>query len=580
MQSKGDIRSILRRIDGRGYEAYKDIRGVYRCAEYTLCIDYVQGDPFAAPSRVRVIVSADKAGFPSEFFNNASRTIALADYLTRRFSDVCVGRSGHGKGSGKSGIIAIDAPGQEVLDRTSVIVREGGVEARFVVGLPAFGRRIAGQEAEEMFFRDIPLIVKGSLLFNAHDPEDLRLHCDVCEDADALRAQLGHRGLVAFVADGAILPRRSGIDDRPMRGGEVVPFSSPSSLRVTIEVPNRGRISGMGIRAGVTLIVGGGYHGKSTLLNAIERGVYNHIPGDGREYVVTDADAVKIRSEDGRRVEGVDISPFIGTLPQGRTTIDFRTEDASGSTSQAANIIEAIESKARALLIDEDTSATNFMIRDQRMQELVAKEKEPITPFIDKVGQLFRECGISTILVIGGSGDYFDVADAVICMDEYVAEDRTQEAQAIAGLHRSGRQPEGGLSFGRPGRRYPDGRSISPRKGRREVKITVRDRASIGFGVHDIDLRSAEQVVSASQTRAIAAALWYAVRYMDNKHTVGEVVRAVMDDIAHGGIDTLSPAPRGDLAIFRPHELAMTINRLRTLKVRTVPPATGRMSGE
>ena len=572
MQSEESLRTTLRRIDGKGYGAYKDIRGVYRGAEYTLCIDHVQGDPFAAPSRVRVMISPETAGFPAALYNGSSRTIALSDCLTRSFGDACAGRPGRGKGSGKSGIIAIDALGQEVLGRTSVIIREGGVEARFVVGLPAFGRRIAGREAEEIFFRDLPAIVKRSLFFSAHDPDDLRLHCDVCEDADALRTQLRDRGLVAFVADGAILPRRSGIDDRPMRGGEVVSFSSPPSMRVTIEAPNCGSISGMGIRAGVTLIVGGGYHGKSTLLNAIERGVYNHIPGDGREYVVTDADAVKIRSEDGRRVEGVDISPFIGTLPLGRTTSAFRTEDASGSTSQAANIIEAIESGARVLLIDEDTSATNFMIRDQRMQELVVKEKEPITPFIDKVGQLFRECGISTVLVIGGSGDYFDVADAVICMDEYIPEDRTQEARSIADRHHSGRRPEGGPSFGRRGRRYPDGRSISPRKGHREVKIAVRERASIGFGVHHIDLRYAEQLVSASQTRAIGAALWYAVRYMDGEHTVGEVVRAVMDDIAAEGLDALSPGSSGNLALFRPHELAMALNRLRTLNVRTAPP--------
>ncbi|MBT8507717.1 ATPase [Methanomicrobiaceae archaeon CYW5] len=573
MQSEGDLRSILSRIDGRGYGAYKDIRGVYRGAEYTLCIDHVQGDPFAAPSRVRVMISPETAGFPAAFFRGASRTIALADYLTRRFADACVGRSGHGKGSGKSGIIAIDAPGQEVLDRTSVIIRDGRVEARFVVGLPAFGRRIAGRVAEDIFFREIPAIVKRSLFFSAHDPEDICLHCDVCEDADALRSQLSGRGLVAFVADGAILPRRSGIDDRRMDDGKVVSFSSPPSMRVTLETPNRGRISGMGIRRGVTLIVGGGYHGKSTLLNAMERGVYNHVPGDGREYVVTDADAVKIRSEDGRRIEGVDISAFIGILPLGRTTTAFRTEDASGSTSQAANIIEAMESGARVLLIDEDTSATNFMIRDHRMQEMVVKEKEPITPFIDKVGQLYREYGISTILVIGGSGDYFDVADTVVCMDEYVPEERTQEARSIADRHRNGRRPEGGLSFGRPGRRYPDGGSISPRKGRREVKIAVRDRSAIEFGVYSIDLSSAEQLVSSSQTRAVGAALWYAVRYMDGEHTVCEVVRAVMDDIAAGGLDSLSPGSPGNMALFRPHELAMAMNRLRTLKVHTGHPS-------
>lgn len=575
MQSEEDLRAILQRIDGKGYGAYKDIRGQYRFAGYTFHIDHVQGDPFAAPSRVRVIISPEVAGFPAEFHSTASRAIALADILSRRFGDVCMLRTGHGKGSGKSGIIEMDSPGQEVLERTSVIVRDGEVEARFVVGLPAFGRRIAGRDAETMFLHTIPGIVRASLLCSSLDPEEVRLHCEVCEDADALRGQLKERGLVSFVADGAILPRRSGIDDLPMEGKDVVPFSSPASMRVTLHAPNRGMVSGMGIREGITLIVGGGYHGKSTLLKAVERGVYNHVPGDGREYVVTDPDAVKIRSEDGRRVEGVDISPFIGTLPQGRTTTAFRTEDASGSTSQAANIIEAMESGSCVLLIDEDTSATNFMIRDQRMQELVAKDKEPITPFIDKVQQLFRDCGISTILVIGGSGDYFEVADAVISMDEYVPEDRTTDARSIADRYPSKRRPEGGPSFGCPGRRVPDPRSISPRKGRREVKIVVRERSHIGFGVYDIDLRAAEQLVCVSQTSALGAALWYAVKYMDGRRTVGEVARRVMDDIAEAGLDILSPGAPGNQAIFRKHELAMAMNRLRSLKVRT-PSSTGK----
>ena len=100
----------------------------------------------------------------------------------------------------------------------------------------------------------------------------------------------------------------------------------------------------MGIRKGITLIVGGGYHGKSTLLKALEAGVYNHIAGDGREFVITDDTAFKLRAEDGRSITGVDISPFIKNLPNKKDTVHFSTEDASGSTSQAANLMEALES--------------------------------------------------------------------------------------------------------------------------------------------------------------------------------------------------------------------------------------------
>jgi predicted ABC-class ATPase len=340
-------------------------------------------------------------------------------------------------------------------------------------------------------------------------------------------------------------------------------------------LPNRGKISGMGIPEGVTLIVGGGYHGKSTLLNALSLGVYNHIPGDGRELVVSHPKVVKIRAEDGRRIEKVNISPFISNLPFGRDTDAFSTEDASGSTSQAANIIESVEIGGQVLLIDEDTSATNFMIRDHRMQELVAKKKEPITPFIDKVRQLHRELGLSTILVIGGSGDYFDVADLVICMEEYLPRDATEQARGIAARYRAERRAEGGKSFGRISDRRPLGGSLDPRRGGKSVKIGARGMQAIQFGLQNIDLSAVEQLVDVSQTRAIGDAVYFASRYMDGNRTLKEIVHLVMAEVNRKGLDVLSPfssvgSPAfGDYAWFREIELAAALNRLRTLEVRS-----------
>ncbi|MEE8472125.1 MAG: ABC-ATPase domain-containing protein, partial [Dehalococcoidia bacterium] len=440
-----DLRKILRRIDGRGYRAYSDIVGAYEFPGYTLLVDHVQGDPFASPSRVRVRVSGREAGFPPDTRSGKSREIALRDLLTRRFFDAARRFCRGNRGTGSSGVISIDRPGQETLERTSALVAEQYVEARFVMGLPARGRTVSGRDAEAMFFEELPQIVRASLFYESLDEKTLYEFIETAEDADSLREQLDPLGLVAFVADGAILPRASGVDPRPLAGDprlpagdRVVPFESPQSLRVQVVLPNRGAVAGMGIPRGVTLIVGGGYHGKSTLLRALEVGVYNHIPGDGRELVVVHPSALKIRAEDGRRIEKVDISPFITNLPQGRDTGAFSTEDASGSTSQAANIIEGLEAGAGVLLIDEDTSATNFMIRDHRMQELVSKDKEPITPFIDKVRQLYADLGVSTVLVIGGSGDYFDVADRVICMVDYRPYDLTRESRAIARKYRAG----------------------------------------------------------------------------------------------------------------------------------------------
>jgi predicted ABC-class ATPase len=569
MRSGNDLKRTIQRIDGRGYKAYKDAQGDYDFGEYILYIDYVQGDPFASPSRFRVRVPQKIAGFPLDSFHSRSREVALRDFLTRQFYDAA-GRFCKGvRATGKSGTISIDRQGQEILERSSAFVDGDWVEARFRVGLPAYGRRVAGKIAEKMLFEELPRIVRFSLLYKNLDTKRLYEHVETSEDADHLRARLEELGLVAFVADGSILPRASGIDSRPLKKGRVVPFKSPESLSVAVLLPNRKEVGGMGIPKGVTLIVGGGYHGKSTLLNALELGVYNHVPGDGREFVVSNPATVKIRAEDGRRIEKVDISPFITNLPFGRGTEDFSTEDGSGSTSQAANIIEALEAGARVLVMDEDTSATNFMIRDHRMQELVSKEKEPITPFIDKVQLLYLEHGVSTLLAIGGSGDYFDVADFVICMAAYTPSDVTQEAKDIAERYRTERNREGGEKFGGITNRIPISKSFDPSKGRRDVKISSKGLYSIEFGTERIELGAVEQLVHISQTRTVGDAVYYSTRYMDGKRTLREVLEAVEQDIAKQGINVVGSRFAGDYAFFRRFELAAAINRLRTLSVRT-----------
>jgi predicted ABC-class ATPase len=568
MREALELKRILGRIDGRGYKAYKDIEGEYRFDEYILLVDHVQGDPFASPSRVRVRVPQGIARFPDEVFRGKSREAGLRDFLTRRFSESSKRFCKGNRGTGKSGLILIDRPNQEILERTSIFVSDEYAEARFIMGLPAFGRRVAGTHAEAMFFEELPRILRASLWFKSLDAKALYTHIETSEDADFLRNQLEALDLVAFVSDGSVLPRASGIDPRPLGEGRVVAFESPERLRIKVELPNRGIITGMGIPKGVTLIVGGGYHGKSTLLRALEVGVYNHIPGDGREFVVSNPNTMKIRAEDGRRIEKVDISPFIANLPFGQDTQAFSTEDASGSTSQAANIMEALEAGAQVLLIDEDTSATNFMIRDQRMQELVSKDKEPITPFIDKVRQLYRDHGISTILAIGGSGEYFDVADTVICMVEYRPYDLTEEAREIAGKYKAGRIPEGGERFGMVTERIPLAHSFDPSKGRREVKISSKGLQSIAFGTHTIDLGAVDQLVDISQTKAIGDAIYYATRFMDGRRLLKQIVDAVLRGTNEKGLDVLNRRPVGDYAAFRGLELAAAINRLRTLSVR------------
>ena len=331
-------------------------------------------------------------------------------------------------------------PGQVVLAQSAVQLDVDGVlEVRFTVGLPARGRRIDGPGAVGLLTERVPDLVSSTLLNGAYDPDAVERCAATNEDADYLRSTLSARGLVAFIADGSSLPRRSGIDDQPLDPEEAIAFLSPDSMRVRIETPNRGPVTGMGIPEGLTLIVGGGFHGKSTLLRAIQSGVWNHEPDDGRSLVVTRDDAVKVRAEDGRSVVGVDISPFITDLPGGKATTAFSSPNASGSTSQAAAIVEALECGSRLLLVDEDTSATNFMIRDHRMQELIPSSGEPITPFLDRVEELRDDHGVSTVLVLGGSGDYLDAADLVLRMDGYRPYDITNQAHATAKAVPTGR---------------------------------------------------------------------------------------------------------------------------------------------
>ncbi|MEC4983462.1 MAG: ABC-ATPase domain-containing protein [Oscillatoria sp. PMC 1068.18] len=567
MSNQEKLRSLLLNLDNRSYKAYKDIKGSYNFPNFTLIIDHVQGDPFAAPSKVRVKVPQTVASFPEQLYSCRSREIALRDYLIRQFDRVAKEISGK-RGTGKSGLIAITRYGQEILERTAAFVNKKEVEVRFVVGLPAQGRRILGRQAAAMLCEDIPEIVAASLLYDSLDKSAIQQQVETGEDADWLRQQLPENNLVAFIADGAILPRRSGVDDRPLQD-EVILFQSPESLRVEFTCPNRGKITGMGIPAGINLIVGGGYHGKSTLLQAIEVGVYNHLPEDGREFVVTDPAAVKIRAEDGRSIAGVDISPFINQLPQGRSTTNFTTANASGSTSQAANIIEALEAGAKLLLVDEDTAATNFMIRDRRMQQLISKDKEPITPFIDKIQQLYADYGVSTILVMGGSGDYFDVADTVIAMDNFSPHDVTSKAKAIAQEYVTERNAEGGQKFGKITSRIPLPESIDPSRGRRAVKVKVRDVDEVAFGTEDIDLSAVEQIVDSGQLRAIAAAIVYAKqRYCDRQNDLPTILDLVINDLENQGLDVITDYPQGDLAYFRRFELAAALNRLRSLVVK------------
>ena len=567
MQSQTDLRNLLDRIDHRGYPAYKDTRGSYDFRNYVLSIDHVQGDPFAAPSKVSVHIKGSAARFPAELFQLKCRRVALCDYLLRQFGRELERVSFKAKGSGKSGLLSVSRPGQEVLERTACQMDEksGDLVLRFEVGFPANGRTVNSRELAKIFFDFLPDCVSHSLFYAALDAKAVKRVTDLAEDQQYIRDHLKEQGLVAFVADGAILPRESGVSGRPMK--DAVRFASPESLRVSFTLPHHGAIWGMGIKKGITLIVGGGYHGKSTLLKALELGVYNHIPGDGREYVITDDTAVKIRAEDGRSIKKVDISMFISNLPNKKDTKNFCTEGASGSTSQAANVVEAMEAGTGAFLIDEDTSATNFMIRDELMQRVVNREDEPITPFIDRIVELYTTYGISTVLVAGSSGSYFHKADSIIQMNQYVPVEITEFAKKEA------------AQFPMPEVEPP--RQSSPSFERRiradrafredsRMKLKTMGRDGIMINHDTIDVRYVEQLVDSEQLSALAYLLKYAECHLfDGKRTLKECVaqlKKLLDAKGLAAVCESSYLPCG-LAMPREQEIFACINRYRRLSM-------------
>lgn len=572
MNTATELRTKLRNIDHRGYPAYKELKGQYSFGDYILSIDHVQGDPFAAPSRLSILVKKDKAGFPAEYYDEPAKRITLQDHLTRLFGRWVSGGSFQAKGSGKSGLLSVSRCGQQVLERTAMRIKDGDVTLRFEAGFPANGRTINARELEKMLFDILPDCVHKSLYHARIDREKVKQAIWLCEDQQSIRQSLVELGLCAFVADGSVLPRESGVSEKPMKGA--VAFRSPDTLQVTLNTPHRGEITGMGIPKGITLFVGGGYHGKSTILQALQNGVYNHIAGDGREFVITDATAFKLRAEDGRSITGVDISPFIKNLPNKKDTVHFSTEDASGSTSQAANLMEALESGSSLILIDEDTSATNFMVRDRLMAQVITSGEEPITPFIDRVRGMYEGLGVSSIIVAGSSGAFFHEADTVIQMKEYVPIDITtrakQAARSYENMAGDGTERkqvcEGFPEFNEARRPSPD---MGLKKEDR-IKIKVMGTSELSLAKENVELRYLEQLKDQEQSAALAYLLKYAqLKLMDGKKDLKQIGDFLDKQLDQKGLESLFDHGEVSAQLARPRkqEIMACINRYRRLKI-------------
>ena len=608
-----ELTSHLHAIDGRSYAAYKAIVGRYRSPlGWVLYIDRIQPDPYAPPTAIRVVLplaltgadarltgtdahltetdshltGADArltesdprptgaaeplTGANSHLTASPTRAVALRDYLARTLRELLKGQA-----------ISIAPAGQEILERSSVNLHETWqddfstpafnapgpyLELRLRWSLPAFGREIAGRQAARNLNLDLARAVAGLDLRESELGAEAWKHCQVAEDHAALQEILVERGWVAFLADGANLARRSGVSQLPLEGG--VPLTAPETLAQTVQLPHAGAVRGTAIPAGVTVIAGGGYHGKSTLLNAIARGIYPHIPGDGRELVATVPEAMAVRAADGRAVTGVDLRPFISHLP-GRDAdpAQFTTANASGSTSQAASIMESLELWGQpaqaALLLDEDTCATNLLIRDQRMRALVSSEREPITPLVDRIRALHRERGISTLIVMGGSGDYLDVADQVLIMDSYRLVDATAQARQVCAS-----QPRVDTSlpdFPLPAQRLPQ-RPEAKRRGPSRTRALGTQRLVLDR--HEVDVADVSGLVDEGQALAVAWALRALLeRHFDGRTSLSQALAQVAKRLDDVGLDALGEAHPAFLVRPRLVDVGAAVNRLRSLQV-------------
>lgn len=580
MKNSEELRQQLRSINRKSYPAYKGLKGLYHFGNYILSIDHVQGDPFASPSHVSIQISHRDTGFPVEYYKDTLTGTTLCDYLTRQFEKQVSQYSFRAKGSGKSGLLTASHCGQEILSRTACEITEKGITARFFVGFPANGRTINATELEKILFDFLPVCIQKSFFYSSLNAKELQNYIELAEDQEFIRQTLPAKNLCAFIADGSILPRESGISSRPMKAS--VPFTSPDSLRISINLPHKGKITGMGIPKGITLIVGGGYHGKSTLLNALELGVYNHIPGDGREYVITDATAVKLRSEDGRFIKDVDISMFINDLPNKKDTRCFSTLDASGSTSQAAGIVESMEAGSHLFLLDEDTSATNFMVRDAFTQQVIQREKEPITPFLERAEDLYKKAGISTILVAGSSGAFFHIADTIIQMDNYVPKDITASVKKLCSQYplpavsvTDFQLPHSHRIMSRPAEsskrlihnsrgNHSDSGAAKPER----LKTRISGTDGFSLGRQEIDLRYTEQLIDAEQTAALGLLLKYAVEHLaDGRRTLPEIVQFLWKNLSLHGLSFFTENQKISCGYATPRiqEIYACLNRYRGL---------------
>ncbi len=556
MASEEVLRKTLKNADGKPFAKYKGIQNVFSLEGFEISFDEVQNDR-SGHTYARVRVPLKAAGFPEDVYGTPSRKVAFRDLVARRFweSARTRARSPIPKTDGGEGYMP--RPGQEILDRGCVAVTEYSLEARFSLDLPSTGGKVNASATEELVFGRIAGIVSDSMLFSAYKLSKMYNHVFTAENADFIRGNLGSRGLAAFVAEGSVLPRRED-DMAPMI--DAVPFSCDAAASVEFEVPNGDPVRGWGVPEGFTALVGPSRHGKSVLADAVFAGVYNHIPGDGREYVVSVPDAVYVMAEEGRPVTSDDMSSFISPAP-GLDPSKFDSARASSPASEFAAVAEAMELGSSLVVVDEGYSNPS-VIRKGYLSEDSAYIS------LSEAGGAMGRAGTSMLMVTGDESAVRH-ADSVFLVKDFKVSPVKVEMVLEECVVKA------------PEPRCPVSKNMSFEKGRKDLSVSAPSVRAVEIGSLRIEVPTAA-FFDMSQTRAAADAVLAMKDGMDGSKTLAELCSEAVEslkasDSEDGNVSCAYhayPRPIDVAAVVNRHPQVLMIRKGRALAFCCTSPAS------
>jgi predicted ABC-class ATPase len=569
MRDKKEFYAMLMDIADKPISEYGRLAGDFDFSRYVLKVSQVPSESLEQPALFIVRVPQTIAGFAPHLFSTPVRRTALEDFLTRRIAEQIDVLAHYDEQGLSRRHLMVAEPGQKILPRTSLLVTEEYVEARIYVRLPQRDGRIDADRVKDIFFDELTSVVNHSLIACNLDEQEMNHFVDVMEDADQIRQMLPTRGLVSFVGEGS-LPARLGDSDYPAFEN-TTPLTMDESLLVDVDTPNAGTVKGLGVPTGVTLIVGDEYSSRAALMRAIASGIYNHVPGDGREQVITVPDAVHVAAETGRSIQKVDISSMI-PAQSGVRSDAFSAEQADACSAQAAAMVEALEVGARALLFDESESSAAFLTQDTRLMGLMPEAGARVTPLSARARQLADDLGVSIIVAGSASvAEFIPVADTILKIEAGRVSDVTDAAKKMD-LNQLVTDSElVDVSSLVEKNRWVVPTSIDASAGPHDQMIKAEAVDLLQFGRSVIQLRNTSQIADKHQTATIGLILYYAkLRYMDEGRPIREIMDLIDRDLGTEGLECLSRDLRGDLARPRRYEIAAALNRLETMRISHV----------